>query len=121
MLAWLGIAGVLAVIIVCCGAAGAGPHQLVGAPDPVVAALRNRPSFRGHGDWLLLAVNIAAVAALIAGFFGGVFASSRMFFHLAREGAMPAVLTRTNSRQAPWIAVLVASISSAIFTEILTS
>jgi amino acid transporter len=82
-----------------------------------VAALRSR----GHGggtDALLLGVNFAAVAALVASFFGGLFASSRMLFHLAREGVLPRSLARTNARHAPWLAVLAAAGAAAILTYI---
>ncbi len=115
MLASLAIGVVLSVIVVLCCAAGAGANSLLGAPDPVVAALRAR-GYQGGSDYLLLAVNAAALAALMASFFGGLFASSRMLFHLAREGRLPHVMTRINSRQAPWLAVLVAALCAATLT-----
>lgn len=115
MFASLGIGLVLAIIVVVICAAGAGTHTLVGTPDPVMSALRAR-GYHGTPDFLLMGVNAAAVAALIASFFGGLFASSRMLFHLAREKRLPPILTRINARQAPWIAVLLAAGCAATLT-----
>lgn len=117
MFASLGIGLLLALVVVGFCASGAGTHNLVGAPDPVVAALRHR-GYVGGTDWLLLGVNFAAVAALVASFFGGLFASSRMVFHLARERVLPRSLARTNARHAPWLAVLAAAGAAAILTYI---
>lgn len=104
MYAALSIAAVLALVVSIAGPAGTGASRLAGAPDPLVAALRDSGS-----PALLTFVNAAGVAGLTGSFFGGLFASSRLLFHLARSGLLPFAVARTNSRQAPWVAILAAS------------
>jgi ethanolamine permease len=52
-------------------------------------------------------VSIGALVALLATFFSLAYAASRQIYHLSRAGDLPSVLAVTNSRHAPWSALVV--------------
>jgi ethanolamine permease len=99
------IAAMLATAVIVMGPAGVGATAIAGAADPIAAAMG---ALAVKNAALLTIANAGAISALVAGFFGGMYASSRLLFHMARQRLLPAALQKVNSRQAPWVAVLTA-------------
>lgn len=100
-----GIIAAMAVLLVTCagvlvlttGAGGAAAMSESG--NPLVEAL-------GEGTWATV-VNYIGLAGLIASFFSIIYAYSRQLFALSRAGYLPTVLSVTNSRKAPMLALIV--------------
>jgi ethanolamine permease len=115
MLGTLAIGAISAIAVSVLGPAAAGAITLSGAPDPLEQALRTLHS--EHAAVLGKLVECAASASLVASVFGGIFASSRILFHLGRLGAVPRWLARTNRRGAPWLAVLLSAATAAVFAR----
>src|ERR1700759_2015703 len=67
--------------------------------NPLVAALGQPAAAR--------VVNYIGLAGLIASFFSIIYAYSRQLFALSRAGYLPQVLSITNSRKAPTLALVV--------------
>ncbi|MXP23977.1 ethanolamine permease [Gordonia sp. HNM0687] len=103
-----GIIAAIGVLLVTCvtvlvlttGAGGAGPMSESG--NPLVEAL---------GDsGMAKVVNYIGLAGLIASFFSIIYAYSRQLFALSRAGYLPPVLSVTNRRKAPTLALIVPGI-----------
>lgn len=86
-----------AVLILTTGAGGAAAMSASG--NPLVEAL-------GDGTAAKI-VNYIGLAGLIASFFSIIYAYSRQLFALSRAGYLPKVLSVTNSRKAPMLALIV--------------
>ena len=103
-----GIIAAMAVLLVTCttvlilttGAGGAAAMSESG--NPLVEAL-------GDGT-MAKVVNYIGLAGLIASFFSIIYAYSRQLFALSRAGYLPTVLSVTNSRKAPTLALVVPGI-----------
>jgi len=106
MFASLGIAATLAVGIILASDRALGAAAVAAQPDPLLAALTALPTSPTKSIALGM-VGSAAIAALVASFSAGIYAASRLLFHLARGGTVPAVLASLNARRAPWLAVVV--------------
>jgi len=89
-----------AVLILTTGAGGAAAMSSSG--NPLVEAL-------GDGTAAKI-VNYIGLAGLIASFFSIIYAYSRQLFALSRAGYLPRVLSFTNSRKAPMLALIVPGI-----------
>lgn len=113
MFATLGIVAVLGFLSIVAGAGGAGVAAVAGADNPILAALGRLPA-SGSSGAIKTGITIAAVAGLIASFFGAIYGTSRLVFHLARSGLLPRVFARTNRRHAPWVAVLIGSAAALV-------
>ncbi|OAT66564.1 ethanolamine transporter [Mycobacteroides immunogenum] len=100
-----GIIAAIAVLLVTCATAlilttgAGGAEQMSDSGNPLVAAL-------GNGTAAKL-VNYIGLAGLIASFFSIIYAYSRQLFALSRAGYLPTVLSVTNSRKAPTLALIV--------------
>ncbi|MGP4054775.1 ethanolamine permease [Mycobacterium sp. 4D054] len=100
-----GIIAGMAVLLVTCvtvlvltpGAGGAAAMSESG--NPLVEAL-------GDSTWAKV-VNYIGLAGLIASFFSIIYAYSRQLFALSRAGYLPKILSVTNSRKAPTLALIV--------------
>lgn len=100
-----GITAAFAVLLATCvlvlllttGSGGA--HAMSTSGNPLVAALG--PSGAAK------AVNYIGLAGLVASFFSIIYAYSRQLFALSRAGYLPTVLSVTNSRKAPTLALIV--------------
>ncbi|MGQ9349671.1 ethanolamine permease [Mycolicibacterium gilvum] len=100
-----GIIAGMAVLLVTCvtvlvlttGAGGAAAMSESG--NPLVEAL-------GDSTWATV-VNYIGLAGLIASFFSIIYAYSRQLFALSRAGYLPKILSVTNRRKAPTLALLV--------------
>jgi ethanolamine permease len=86
-----------AVLVLTTGAGGA--EQMSSSGNPLVEAL-------GDGTAAKV-VNYIGLAGLIASFFSIIYAYSRQLFALSRAGYLPTVLSVTNSRKAPTLALIV--------------
>ncbi|MCB0950391.1 MAG: ethanolamine permease [Mycobacterium sp.] len=103
-----GIIAAMAVLLVTCttvlilttGAGGAAAMSESG--NPLVEAL-------GDGT-MAKVVNYIGLAGLVASFFSIIYAYSRQLFALSRAGYLPTVLSVTNSRKAPMLALVVPGI-----------
>ncbi|WP_422743326.1 ethanolamine permease [Mycobacterium sp. WMMD1722] len=81
-------------------AAGAGGAELIsGSGNPLVEALGE--------STMAKVVNYIGLAGLIASFFSIIYAYSRQLFALSRAGYLPKILSVTNSRKAPVLALVV--------------
>jgi ethanolamine permease len=100
-----GIIAAIGVLLVACAAVlvlttGAGGAQAMSSSgNPLVAALGQTAAAR--------VVNYIGLAGLIASFFSIIYAYSRQLFALSRAGYLPQVLSITNSRKAPTLALVV--------------
>ena len=100
-----GIIAAMAVLLVTCATVlilttGAGGAQAMSeSGNPLVEAL-------GDGA-MAKVVNYIGLAGLIASFFSIIYAYSRQLFALSRAGYLPTVLSVTNSRKAPTLALVV--------------
>lgn len=100
-----GIIAAMSVLLVTCvtvlvlttGAGGANAMSESG--NPLVEAL-------GDGT-MAKVVNYIGLAGLIASFFSIIYAYSRQLFALSRAGYLPTILSVTNSRKAPTLALVV--------------
>ena len=86
-----------AVLVLATGALGAGALSESG--NPLVEAL-------GDGT-MAVVVNYIGLAGLVASFFSIIYAYSRQTFALSRAGYLPRVLSVTNGRKAPTLALVV--------------
>ncbi|OLL74212.1 Ethanolamine permease [Pseudonocardia sp. Ae168_Ps1] len=85
------------VLVLATGALGA--DALSESGNPLVEALGSSPA--------AVVVNYIGLAGLVASFFSIIYAYSRQTFALARAGYLPRVLSITNGRKAPTLALLV--------------
>ncbi|MDN5913719.1 MAG: ethanolamine permease [Pseudonocardia sp.] len=85
------------VLVLATGALGA--QALSGSGNPLVEALGDAP--------LAIVVNYIGLAGLVASFFSIIYAYSRQTFALSRAGYLPRVLSVTNRRKAPTLALIV--------------
>lgn len=88
------------VLVLSTGALGA--SALSGSGNPLVEAL-------GDGAAATV-VNYIGLAGLVASFFSIIYAYSRQTFALSRAGYLPRVLSVTNGRKAPTLALIVPGI-----------
>jgi len=86
-----------AVLVLATGAIGA--EALSASGNPLVEAL--------GGSTAGVVVNYVGLAGLVASFFSIIYAYSRQTFALSRAGYLPRVLSVTNSRRAPVLALVV--------------
>ncbi len=94
------------------GPAGAGLGFLTGSDSPILLGLSS-PTMRA-GDWLIFAVNAAAVLALAVSLFGAIYACSRQAYAMGREGELPHFLSKMNRRGAPHWALIVPSLIGVV-------
>ncbi|MDZ4266306.1 MAG: ethanolamine permease [Mycobacterium sp.] len=94
------------VLILTTGAGGAAAMSESG--NPLVEAL-------GDGT-MAKVVNYIGLAGLIASFFSIIYAYSRQLFALSRAGYLPTLLSVTNSRKAPTLALVVPGIIGFILS-----
>ncbi|OJG04698.1 putative amino acid permease YhdG [Pseudonocardia autotrophica] len=85
------------VLVLATGALGA--QTLSESGNPLVEAL--------GGSTAGVVVNYVGLAGLVASFFSIIYAYSRQTFALSRAGYLPRVLSVTNSRKAPTLALIV--------------
>lgn len=86
-----------AVLVLVTGAGGADAMKASG--NPLVEALGDGTAAR--------VVNYIGLAGLVASFFSIIYAYSRQLFALSRAGYLPKVLSLTNKRKAPFLALIV--------------
>ncbi|HMS75293.1 ethanolamine permease [Gordonia sp. (in: high G+C Gram-positive bacteria)] len=103
-----GIIAAISVLLISCvtvlilTTAAGGASEMSGSGNPLVEAL-------GDGTAAKI-VNYIGLAGLIASFFSIIYAYSRQLFALSRAGYLPPVLSVTNSRKAPTLALIVPGI-----------
>lgn len=66
------------------------------------------------GPWMAAVMSVLVVSSLFAGALAFQNAAARYFFALGRGGVLPAALSRTNRRGAPWAASVLVSVISGI-------
>lgn len=93
-----------AALILIAGSGGAGSSSLMHSSEPLVTALSKA---YGHWTWMNGFVNFVGLAGLIASFFSIIYAYSRQIFALSRAGYLPRILSRTNKRKAPVLALCI--------------
>lgn len=105
------IGGMFVLLLFCAlimilGPGAVGSEALKTNTNPLVAALEH-PSTYGGPTWISKFVNFVGLAGLIASFFSIIYAYSRLVFAMSRAGYLPRGLSLTNSRQSPWVALIV--------------
>lgn len=95
---------------------GAGAATIAGAGDPLYAAMVKAPGVANKG-LLSTVVGLGAITGLVATFFSLLYSASRQLYALSRAGLLPKVLSATNRRGAPWVALLaIAAIGMPVST-----
>lgn len=107
-LAFLGV-GTLTV------AAGVGGADLPGADAPLVNAIQN---VIGSQAWIMPAIALFSILAMIASFHAIVLAYSRQMFALSRAGYLPRALSRLNRFRTPLWGLIAPGIFGYIFVII---
>ena len=95
---------VFAALILTFAPGGAGSAEIQASENPLVEAVE---SAYGGPNLLSSFVNLVGLAGLIASFFSIIFAYSRLTFALSRAGYLPTLLSLTNRRRAPYLALIV--------------
>ena len=95
---------VTAALMLLTAPGGAGASAIADSDNPLPLAIRE--AFGGN-TWAADFVNYIGLAGLVASFFSIVFAYSRQLFALSRAGYLPRVLSVTNSRHTPHLALIV--------------
>ena len=89
--------------------------HLLDVADPVTFALEKVPELR----WLVLPVNIAAIAGLISVAFGSMYGQSRVFYGMARDGFLPPVFARVNPRyRTPALCTVITGVVGAVIAAL---
>jgi ethanolamine permease len=104
---------VFAALILTFAPGGAGSAEIQASENPLVEAVE---SAYGGPNLLSSFVNLVGLAGLIASFFSIIFAYSRLTFALSRAGYLPTILSLTNSRRAPFLALIVPGIIGFILS-----
>jgi ethanolamine permease len=105
-----GIIVAMAVLVVSAAAVlilGPGSQGALGlstSENPLVSALE---AGSGGSTWISTTVNYIGLLGLIASFFSIIYAYSRQTFALSRAGYLPRVLSKTNGRKAPTLALII--------------
>ncbi|WP_328532100.1 ethanolamine permease [Nocardioides sp. NBC_00368] len=102
IIAAIGVLLVTCVVVLVLTTGAGGAAQMSDSGNPLVEAL-------GDGFSAKL-VNYIGLAGLIASFFSIIYAYSRQLFALSRAGYLPTVLSVTNSRKAPMLALVIPGI-----------
>ncbi|NGN94364.1 ethanolamine permease [Nocardioides sp. KC13] len=102
IIAAIGVLLVTCVVVLVLTTGAGGAEQMSDSGNPLVEAL-------GDGTAATL-VNYIGLAGLIASFFSIIYAYSRQLFALSRAGYLPTVLSVTNSRKAPTLALVIPGI-----------
>src|SRR5919206_1525820 len=103
IVAAMGVLVVLAVLMLVFTPGAAGSAAIAQSGNPPVDALAGG----GASEGLTRVVNYAGLFGLVASFFSIIYAYSRQTFALSRAGYLPRVLSRTNGRKAPVLALIV--------------
>ena len=89
--------------------------HLLDVADPVTFALEKVPGLR----WLVLPVNVAAIAGLISVAFGSMYGQSRVFYGMARDGFLPPVFARVNPRyRTPALCTIITGVVGAVIAAL---
>jgi len=102
IIAAIGVLLVTCVVVLVLTTGAGGAEQMSDSGNPLVEAL-------GDGASAKL-VNYIGLAGLVASFFSIIYAYSRQLFALSRAGYLPTVLSVTNSRKAPTLALVIPGI-----------
>ncbi|WOC63387.1 ethanolamine permease (plasmid) [Paenarthrobacter sp. AT5] len=99
----------LAAALLLLGPGGAGSAALQESGNPLIDALES-PLIGNGSTPLSLFVNVIGLVGLVSSFFAITFAYSRQTFALSRAGYLPRVLSLTNGRKVPFLALIVPGI-----------
>lgn len=99
IIAAMGVLVVTCVVVLILTTGAGGAEAMSSSGNPLVEAL--------GGSSMATVVNYIGLAGLIASFFSIIYAYSRQLFALSRAGYLPTVLSVTNSRKTPTLALIV--------------
>ncbi|MGV0813506.1 ethanolamine permease [Mycolicibacterium boenickei] len=108
IIAGMGVLLVTCVTVLFLTTGAGGAQEMSSSGNPLVEAL-------GDGTAAKL-VNYIGLAGLIASFFSIIYAYSRQLFALSRAGYLPKVLSITNARKAPTLALIIPGIVGFILS-----
>ena len=90
-------------------------YHLLDVADPVSFALEHNPQL----TWLVLPVNIAAIAGLISVAFGSLYGQSRVFYGMARDGFLPPVFAKVHPHfRTPHLCTIITGVIGAAIAAI---
>ncbi|MEB3370118.1 ethanolamine permease [Saccharopolyspora mangrovi] len=94
---------VLALLLMLLAPGGAGAGAVGEWDNPLISAMEAT----GGTTWVSQLVNVLGLVGLISSFFTITYAYSRQTFALSRAGYLPRVLSLTNGRKSPFLALLI--------------
>lgn len=100
---------ILAAALLLLGPGGAGSAALQDSGNPLIDALES-PLIGNGATALSWFVNVIGLVGLVSSFFAITFAYSRQTFALSRAGYLPRILSLTNGRKVPFLALIVPGI-----------
>jgi len=124
----IGIIGSLLIctvlyIIVSGIATGVVPYTQLDVPDPIaVAADHAGLAWKWHGVSLIaLIIKFGAIAGLSSVILVMLLGQSRVFYSMARDGLLPAVVSRVHPRfRTPWLTSIITGVAVAFFSAVFT-
>ncbi|BBZ36351.1 ethanolamine permease [Mycolicibacterium confluentis] len=93
----------LAALLLTLGPGGSGASTISGSDNPLIDAMEASSGT----TWLSQFVNVIGLVGLVSSFFTITYAYSRQTFALSRAGYLPKVLSLTNGRKTPFLALVV--------------
>ena len=117
----IGIIGSLLVctilyIIVSGIATGVVPYGELDVPDPIAVA-----ADRAGMGWMGKLIKLGAIAGLSSVILVMLLGQSRVFYSMARDGLLPAVVSQVHPRfRTPWITSIITGIAVAFFSAVFT-
>ena len=117
----IGIIGSLLVctilyIVVSGIATGVVPYGELDVPDPIAVA-----ADRAGMGWMGKLIKLGAIAGLSSVILVMLLGQSRVFYSMARDGLLPAVVSQVHPRfRTPWITSIITGIAVAFFSAVFT-
>lgn len=93
----------LAALLLTLGPGGSGASTISESDNPLIDAMEASSG----STWLSQFVNVIGLVGLVSSFFTITYAYSRQTFALSRAGYLPKVLSLTNGRKTPFLALVV--------------
>jgi ethanolamine permease len=103
----------LAALLLTLGPGGSGASNLQDSDNPLIDAMETA---NGGSTWLSQFVNVIGLVGLVSSFFTITYAYSRQTFALSRAGYLPKVLSLTNGRKVPFLALIVPGVIGFILS-----
>jgi basic amino acid/polyamine antiporter, APA family len=88
------------------------PYNMLNVPDPVAVVVDN---FGSNWAWLAKVIKIGAIIGLTSVVLVLMYAQTRIFYTMARDGLLPSVFAKVHPKfQTPWVNTLLVGLITAI-------